>query len=129
MPTYEYRCESCGRSFDVVQSFHDTPLTVCDVCAGALRKVFAPVGIVFKGSGFYKNDSRTSSRSTVAAQKDATTASSAESSSESTSASSPASTTSSGEGAASGAPATPVATKDKDSGPKSPPPTAAAKTS
>jgi len=60
MPTYEYRCESCGRSFDVVQGFHDSALTTCEVCAGTLRKVFAPVGIVFKGSGFYKNDSRSS---------------------------------------------------------------------
>jgi putative FmdB family regulatory protein len=60
MPTYEYRCESCGRSFDVVQGFHDASLTTCEVCAGSLRKVFAPVGIVFKGSGFYKTDSRSS---------------------------------------------------------------------
>ena len=51
MPTYEYCCESCGRSFDVVQGFHDAALTTCETCAGALRKVFAPVGIVFKGSG------------------------------------------------------------------------------
>ena len=72
MPTYEYRCESCGRSFDVVQGFHDAALTTCEVCAGALRKVFAPVGIVFKGSGFYKNDSRTtSSRASGATKEDA----------------------------------------------------------
>jgi putative FmdB family regulatory protein len=61
MPTYEYRCEDCGRTFDVVQSFSDAPLTTCEVCGGMLRKVFAPVGIVFKGAGFYKTDSRTSS--------------------------------------------------------------------
>ena len=61
MPTYEYRCVSCGQHVEVVQSFSDDPLTECAVCGGALRKVFAPVGIVFKGSGFYKTDSRKSS--------------------------------------------------------------------
>jgi len=61
MPTYEYRCESCGTTVEVVQSFNDAPLTTCASCGGALRKVYAPVGIVFKGSGFYKTDSRTSS--------------------------------------------------------------------
>lgn len=63
MPTYEYRCEGCERTFDVVQSFKDDPLTVCEVCGGRLRKVYAPVGIVFKGSGFYKTDSRQGSKS------------------------------------------------------------------
>ncbi|HEY8080442.1 MAG TPA: FmdB family zinc ribbon protein [Acidimicrobiales bacterium] len=63
MPTYEYRCEACANTFDIVQGFADSPLTTCDVCGGALRKVYAPVGIVFKGSGFYKTDSRTSSSS------------------------------------------------------------------
>jgi putative FmdB family regulatory protein len=58
MPTYEYRCESCGHTFDAVQGFADDPLTTCNVCGGSLRKVFSAVGIVFKGSGFYKNDSR-----------------------------------------------------------------------
>ena len=58
MPTYEYRCERCGHTVEVVQSFTDAPLTTCESCGGALRKVYAPVGIVFKGSGFYKTDSR-----------------------------------------------------------------------
>ncbi|MGO8871573.1 MAG: FmdB family zinc ribbon protein [Acidimicrobiales bacterium] len=58
MPTYEYRCDSCERSFDVVQSFHDEPLTECPTCGAPVRKVFGNVGIVFKGSGFYKTDSR-----------------------------------------------------------------------
>ena len=58
MPTYEYRCERCGDTVEVVQSFTDSPLTTCTSCGGPLRKVFAPVGIVFKGSGFYKTDSR-----------------------------------------------------------------------
>jgi putative FmdB family regulatory protein len=59
MPTYEYACTECGHRFDVVQSFSDEPLTTCPECGGALRKVFSPVGIVLKGSGFYKTDSRT----------------------------------------------------------------------
>ena len=73
MPTYEYRCENCGMTIEVVQGFHDDPLTTCSTCGGTLRKVYAPVGIVFKGSGFYKTDSRGSgsSRSTVPSQKDA----------------------------------------------------------
>lgn len=60
MPTYEYRCESCGMTLEVVQRFSEPSLTTCESCGGVLRKVYAPVGIVFKGSGFYKNDSRTS---------------------------------------------------------------------
>lgn len=64
MPTYEYRCEECGRTLEVVQSIHDDALTTCEHCGGTLRKVYAPVGIVFKGSGFYKTDSRSSTRAT-----------------------------------------------------------------
>lgn len=59
MPTYEYHCDSCDRNFDVVQSFHDDPLVACPTCGSPVRKVFGNVGIVFKGSGFYKTDSRT----------------------------------------------------------------------
>ena len=62
MPTYEYRCDSCDQNFDVVQSFHDDPLTACPTCGSPVRKVFGSVGIVFKGSGFYKTDSRTAAR-------------------------------------------------------------------
>src|SRR3954447_152792 len=58
MPTYEYRCKSCGEHIEIVQSFKDDPLTVCPSCDGELRKVFSPIGISFKGSGFYKTDSR-----------------------------------------------------------------------
>jgi putative FmdB family regulatory protein len=61
VPTYEYRCKDCEHSFDVVQSFTDDPLTECPSCGGPLRKVFGNVGITFKGSGFYKTDSRSSS--------------------------------------------------------------------
>ncbi len=63
MPLYEYRCKSCDHQFEIQQSFSDDPLTVCPECGGDLRKVFNPVGISFKGSGFYKNDSRSSSSS------------------------------------------------------------------
>lgn len=58
MPTYAYACRDCGHDFEVVQSFTDDSLTHCPVCSGQLRKVFANVGVVFKGSGFYRNDSR-----------------------------------------------------------------------
>jgi putative FmdB family regulatory protein len=56
MPTYEYRCRSCGHSFDIVQKMADAPLTHCPECGGELRKVFAPPAISFKGSGFYATD-------------------------------------------------------------------------
>jgi putative FmdB family regulatory protein len=59
MPTYEYACTACGHHVEVVQSFHDHPLTECPECGGALKKVFGSIGIVLKGSGFYKTDSRT----------------------------------------------------------------------
>ena len=58
MPTYQYACTECGHRLEAVQSFSDEPLTVCPECAGRLRKVFNSVGIVFKGSGFYRTDSR-----------------------------------------------------------------------
>jgi len=62
MPTYEYACKSCGEHHDVVQSFGDPSLTDCPSCGGPLRKVFGAVGVVFKGSGFYKTDSRSSGK-------------------------------------------------------------------
>ena len=58
MPTYEYRCTECGAELEVTQKFSDPALTVCPTCAGPLRKVFKAVGVVFKGSGFYRTDSR-----------------------------------------------------------------------
>ena len=58
MPTYQYACTECADRLEVVQRFSDDPLTVCSACGGKLRKVFSAVGIVFKGSGFYRNDSR-----------------------------------------------------------------------
>lgn len=59
MPTYQYACTACGQPHEQVQSFTDAPLTECPACGGRLRKVFSAVGVVFKGSGFYKTDSRT----------------------------------------------------------------------
>jgi putative FmdB family regulatory protein len=61
MPTYEYACTECGQHVEVVQSMSDAPLRTCGACGGRLRKVFAPIGIVFKGSGFYRTDSRSKS--------------------------------------------------------------------
>ena len=62
MPTYSYACTECGDRFDVVQAFTDDTLTTCEKCAGRLRKLFNSVGVVFKGSGFYRTDSRESSK-------------------------------------------------------------------
>jgi putative FmdB family regulatory protein len=73
MPTYEYECQSCHERVEAVQKFADPTLTICPFCGGELRKVFSAVGIVFKGSGFYKNDSRgaKSTSSTAGADGDA----------------------------------------------------------
>jgi putative FmdB family regulatory protein len=66
MPTYVYACDSCGAQFEQFQSFKDEPLRTCPSCAGAVRRVFQPVGIVFKGSGWYITDSRKTSSAAVA---------------------------------------------------------------
>lgn len=66
MPTYQYACKTCGHRFEIVQSFSDASLTECPECQGDLRKVFNSVGVVFKGSGFYRNDSRSGSSSSLA---------------------------------------------------------------
>jgi putative FmdB family regulatory protein len=66
VPTYQYACTACDHRFEAVQSFSDASLTVCPNCTGTLRKVFSSVGIVFKGSGFYRTDSRSGAGSTVA---------------------------------------------------------------
>ncbi|WP_093800451.1 FmdB family zinc ribbon protein [Streptomyces sp. Wb2n-11] len=67
MPTYQYQCTECGEGLEAVQKFTDDALTVCPSCEGRLKKVFSAVGIVFKGSGFYRNDSRGSSSSSTPA--------------------------------------------------------------
>jgi putative FmdB family regulatory protein len=66
VPTYQYSCTQCGHFFEQFQSFSDDSLTVCPECQGQLRKVFNAVGVVFKGSGFYRTDSRSSSTATDA---------------------------------------------------------------
>ena len=70
MPTYQYTCTDCGEPVEAVQKFTDDPLTVCAACGGRLRKVFSPVGIVFKGSGFYRTDSRNGSVSAPGMDRD-----------------------------------------------------------
>ncbi|MFH9726871.1 FmdB family zinc ribbon protein [Streptomyces sp. NPDC017254] len=73
MPTYQYQCTECGEGLEAVQKFTDDALTECPQCEGRLKKVFSAVGIVFKGSGFYRNDSRgSSSSSSPAASKSST---------------------------------------------------------
>ena len=69
MPTYQYSCTECGHFFEIVQSFSEDSLTVCPECEGRLRKVFNAVGVVFKGSGFYRNDSRAAQSSADPAAK------------------------------------------------------------
>ena len=88
MPTYQYACTECGHEFEAVQKFSDDALTECPNCTGKLRKVFSAVGVVFKGSGFYRTDSRDSgkSKSSTSSSSDS---SSTSSSSDSSSSSSP----------------------------------------
>ncbi|MEU9714729.1 FmdB family zinc ribbon protein [Streptomyces sp. C] len=90
MPTYQYQCTECGEGLEAVQKFTDEALTVCPSCDGRLKKVFSAVGIVFKGSGFYRNDSRGASSSSTPASK-----SSSSSTTTSTAAAAPAASTSS----------------------------------
>ncbi|RMB62137.1 FmdB family zinc ribbon protein [Tessaracoccus antarcticus] len=87
MPTYQYRCTSCGEELEAVQKFTDPALTTCPTCAGDLRKVFSAVGVVFKGSGFYATDSRKAASSSKAAseRKSASTAASSSASESSSS--------------------------------------------
>ncbi|MEU6288842.1 FmdB family zinc ribbon protein [Streptomyces sp. CA-100214] len=105
MPTYQYQCTECGEGLEAVQKFTDDALTECPNCQGRLKKVFSAVGIVFKGSGFYRNDSRGSSSSSSPASSSksgASSSSSSDSGSSSSSASgSGSSSTSSGSGSSS----------------------------
>ncbi|MEV4461455.1 FmdB family zinc ribbon protein [Microbispora sp. NPDC049633] len=113
MPTYQYACTACGEQLEAVQKFSDDPLTECPACQGKLRKVFSAVGIVFKGSGFYRTDSRSSSSSTTTSttssaskasgdsgKKEPATSTSSSSTSSSSSSTSSSSTSSSGSTAA-----------------------------
>ncbi|MEU2334000.1 FmdB family zinc ribbon protein [Streptomyces sp. NPDC006654] len=85
MPTYQYQCTECGEGLEAVQKFTDDALTECPNCGGRLKKVFSAVGIVFKGSGFYRNDSRGSSSSSSPASKTSGSTSSESKTSSSTS--------------------------------------------
>ncbi|MEV8178441.1 FmdB family zinc ribbon protein [Cellulosimicrobium funkei] len=97
MPTYAYTCTACGHAFDIHQSFSDDALTVCPECSGRLRKVFSSVGVTFKGSGFYRTDSRSGGKTSTAPAASASSASSSSSSS----AGSPSSSGGTGSGGAS----------------------------
>ncbi|MFE9096550.1 FmdB family zinc ribbon protein [Streptomyces sp. NPDC007264] len=97
MPTYQYQCTECGEGLEAVQKFTDDALTECPSCGGRLKKVFSAVGIVFKGSGFYRNDSRGSSSSSPAS-KSSNSSSTSSSSSSASSASSSSSSSSSDSG-------------------------------
>jgi putative FmdB family regulatory protein len=91
VPTYSYACTECGDRFDAVQAFSDSALTTCAKCNGRLRKLFGNVGVVFKGSGFYRTDSRESAKSSSngsATTSESTSSSSSEKSSEKSSATS-----------------------------------------
>jgi len=105
VPTYSYACTECGDRFDAVQAFSDSALTTCSKCNGRLRKLFGNVGVVFKGSGFYRTDSRESSKSSTKSSSNGSA-----SSSESTSSSSSEKSSSSANGSSSSsAPATAAA--------------------
>ncbi len=90
MPTYSYACTECDHRFDAVQAFSDDSLTVCPECGGRLRKVFSAVGVVFKGGGFYRTDSRSGSSASVPAGKSESSSESSGSSSKSGDAAKPA---------------------------------------
>lgn len=99
VPTYQYRCADCGEELEVKQSFSDAALTTCPSCGGDLRKVFGAAGVVFKGSGFYRTDSRSTSTSSSSSSSGSSAGTASGSSSGSTGSSSGTSS-SSGSGAA-----------------------------
>ena len=119
MPTYQYACRECGHAFEQVQSFSDDALTVCPECEGRLRKVFNAVGVVFKGSGFYRTDSRkkesSSETSTSPAKADAAPAAAT---------SSPSSSGDSGSSGSSGSSSSSSSSGSSTTATKSPHPTA-----
>lgn len=119
MPTYQYACTECGHQLEAVQSFSDPALTECPNCSGKLRKVFNSVGIVFKGSGFYRNDSRagavsaekSGSAESAAAKKPETSSSSSSGDSSSSSSTSSSSSSSSASGSSSSSSSSSTSTK------------------
>ncbi|MDO4412930.1 FmdB family zinc ribbon protein [Cutibacterium sp.] len=88
MPTYQYRCNDCGRDLEVVQKFSDPSLTVCPTCEGELHKVFSAVGVVFKGPGFYSTDNHTKGASEAATSENSSSSNSSSTKTESASSSS-----------------------------------------
>ena len=85
MPTYQYACKECGHRFEAVQSFSEASLTECPECTGSLRKLYGAVGVIFKGSGFYRTDSRSSSSSSASSSSSSSPSSTSSSSASSTS--------------------------------------------
>lgn len=83
MPTYQYACKECGHQFEAVQSFSDASLTECPQCTGPLRKLYGAVGVIFKGSGFYRTDSRSDSKSSSGSSKSSASSSNGSSSGDS----------------------------------------------
>ncbi len=111
MPTYQYACTACDERLEAVQSFSDAPLTECPACGGALRKVFSAVGVVFKGSGFYKTDSRSAAKGSSSTSGSGSGSGDSSSSSSSDSGSKPAATESKPAASTSSTPSTPAASK------------------
>ena len=111
MPTYQYQCTECANGLEAVQKFTDDALTSCPECSGRLRKVYSAVGVVFKGSGFYRTDSRSSSSSTLSPSKsgDSSSSGSSTSSTSTSTTSSTTSTSSSSTSSSSGSSASPAA--------------------
>jgi putative FmdB family regulatory protein len=101
VPTYQYACTACEHRFEAVQSFSDPSLTDCPVCSGRLRKVFSSVGIVFKGSGFYRTDSRAGTTASESAKSDTKTETKTEAKAESNGSGSSSSSSSSKESSSS----------------------------
>ena len=114
MPTYSYACTECDHRFDAVQSFSDDSLTTCPECRGRLRKVFNAVGVVFKGGGFYRTDSRAGSSSSVGAKAESGSSSSSDSGSSSSSSSSSDSSSGSSSGKAAAGKAAAASVKSAD---------------
>ncbi|NEB40872.1 FmdB family zinc ribbon protein [Streptomyces sp. SID14515] len=108
MPTYQYQCTECGEGLEAVQKFTDDALTVCPSCDGRLKKVFSAVGIVFKGSGFYRNDSRGSSSSSTPASATSKSSDSTSSSSSGSDSKASASSSSSSSGSSSSSASAPA---------------------
>lgn len=115
MPLYVYACETCGHGFEVRQRFGDDPLSVCPECSGRVRRVIQPVGIVFKGSGFYKTDSRSTSSASVPPGESSSGTAAAKPASDAASSGAAASSTSSSDSSTKSSAVQPAATPSKPS--------------